>query len=109
MPITHHWCTPESVPHQHRNVGVVQHVARDTAEQQLAQRMVLIGTHHQHVGTEFVCSREQRRAERARADGQLVQFRVDAMLRENRRHRRRRAAGPCAGKHEHALDIRETP
>ena len=38
-----------SMPHQHRQIGVVEHVTGDTAEDEFPQGAVGVGAHHQHV------------------------------------------------------------
>jgi hypothetical protein len=79
---------------------------RDATQQEFAQRRVLIGTHDQHIGAEFVCRVEQRRAEWTAADGKRVNLRGDPVLRHDRRHGRYGIAART-DQREHALGPRQ--
>ena len=78
-----------------------QHVACNAAEERLAQSTVGVGAHDQHVGTEFVCSGEERLAERPGADLQDVHLGLDAVVEEDLGEGRVFGALTHPGEHMH--------
>ena len=62
-----------SVPHQYRQIGVREHVARHTTQDQFAQRAMRIRAHDEKVSSETVSRIQQRLPERARVNRQHMQ------------------------------------
>ncbi len=54
----------QSMPHQHRHIGMLEHIPRNAAEDHLTQRTVRICAHHQHIVAKLVQLFQQRFAER---------------------------------------------
>src|SRR5271157_3113217 len=92
-----------SVPHEHRQIGVVQHELGDPAQDEFAQRTVRVGAHDQQIAGQLVRRVEQGLAERPDADRQHVQLGADGVLRQNRRHLDMVGMSPNAHQHMHPL------
>jgi hypothetical protein len=93
-----------SVPHQHREVGVGQYMARHAAEDEAAEPSVNIRAENKHVRAEFVCLRQQRLSENAlSAYRKHVQLGLDSVFGEHVRYGWKWSLLPVAGQHEDML------